>query len=55
MPAISLSLDLQCAVLVINPATVRSARSSVRTADPTDRRLTLGSAVRTIRGFFNND
>ncbi len=35
---------------VKNPATARSARSAVRTADPTGHRVTVGSAVRTARG-----
>ncbi|AUB84071.1 hypothetical protein THSYN_26130 [Candidatus Thiodictyon syntrophicum] len=35
--------------LVIIPATGLTARPSVRTADPTERGLTVGSAVRTER------
>nr|WP_295581661.1 hypothetical protein [uncultured Lamprocystis sp.] len=34
----------------INPAIARSARSSVRTTDPTGHGVTVGSAARTDRG-----
>jgi len=36
--------------LIINSATARSVRSAVRTADPTGHGVTVGSAVRTVRG-----
>jgi len=36
--------------LVINPAIARPARPPVRTADPTGHGVTVGSAVRTVRG-----
>ena len=50
-----LSLEFQAifhpllTALVTNPATALAARSLVRTADPTDRGLTVGPAVRTDR------
>jgi hypothetical protein len=36
-------------------STVQVARSMVRTADPTDRGLLVGSAVRTERRFSNEN